>query len=87
MTRPARFGRGFPLRGAIFVFSEDIMLELLSPAGSPEAVYRRRASRAADAVYLGYGNFNAAAMQKTFREDLRRRFLIAVSGVRRFTSP
>ena len=34
------------------------MLELLSPAGSPEAV-QAAVQNGADAVYLGYGNFNA----------------------------
>ena len=34
------------------------MLELLSPAGSPEAV-QAAVQSGADAVYLGYGNFNA----------------------------
>ena len=34
------------------------MMELLSPAGSPEAV-QAAVQSGADAVYLGYGNFNA----------------------------
>ncbi len=34
------------------------MIELLSPAGSPEAV-RAAVQSGADAIYLGYGNFNA----------------------------
>lgn len=34
------------------------MMELLSPAGSPEAL-RAAVQNGADAVYLGYGNFNA----------------------------
>lgn len=34
------------------------MLELLSPAGSPEAV-RAAVQSGADAIYLGYGDFNA----------------------------
>ena len=45
------------------------MLELLAPAGSPEAVTAAVQS-GADAVYLGYGNFNARRNAKNFsRED------------------
>ena len=46
------------------------MLELLAPAGSPEAV-RAAVSAGADAVYLGYGTFNARRNAKNFsREEL-----------------
>ena len=46
------------------------MLELLSPAGSPEAVTAAVQS-GADAVYLGYGDFNARRNAKNFsREEL-----------------
>ena len=45
------------------------MLELLAPAGSPEAVTAAVQS-GADAVYFGYGNFNARRNAKNFsRED------------------
>ena len=45
-------------------------MELLSPAGSPEAV-RAAVAAGADAVYLGYGNFNARRNAKNFsREEL-----------------
>ena len=45
-------------------------LELLAPAGSPEAV-RAAVFGGADAVYLGYGDFNARRNAKNFsREDL-----------------
>ena len=43
------------------------MLELLSPAGSPEAV-RAAVQSGADAVYLGYGNFNARRNAVNFDE-------------------
>jgi putative protease len=56
------------------------MLELLSPAGSPEAVTAAVQS-GADAVYLGYGDFNARRNAKNFSErSLRRRFLTAICG-------
>ena len=41
------------------------MLELLAPAGSPEAVTAAVQS-GADAVYLGYGAFNARRNAKNF---------------------
>ena len=45
-------------------------MELLSPAGSPEAV-RAAVAAGADAVYLGYGSFNARRNAKNFsREEL-----------------
>ena len=45
------------------------MLELLAPAGSPEAVTAAVQS-GANAVYLGYGNYNARRNAKNFsRED------------------
>lgn len=46
------------------------MLELLAPAGSPEAV-TAAVQAGADAVYLGYGDFNARRNAKNFsREEL-----------------
>ena len=46
------------------------MLELLAPAGSPEAV-TAAVQAGADAVYLGYGAFNARRNAKNFsREEL-----------------
>lgn len=44
------------------------MLELLAPAGSPEAV-RAAVTGGADAVYLGYGDFNARRNAKNFSQD------------------
>lgn len=47
------------------------MIELLSPAGSPEAV-RAAVQNGADAVYLGYGNFNARRNAANFdQRELR----------------
>lgn len=43
-------------------------LELLAPAGSPEAVIAAVQS-GADAVYLGYGNFNARRNAKNFSRE------------------
>ena len=43
------------------------MLELLAPAGSPEAVIAAVQS-GADAVYLGYGDFNARRNAKNFSQ-------------------
>lgn len=54
------------------------MLELLAPAGSPEAVTAAVQS-GADAVYLGYGNFNARRNAKNFS---REEFAAAVSYCR-----
>ncbi len=51
------------------------MLELLSPAGSPEAVTAAVQS-GADAVYLGYGDFNARRNAKNFSPE---EFAAAVS--------
>ena len=42
--------------------------ELLSPAGSPEAM-RAAVANGADAVYLGFGDFNARRMAKNFTEQ------------------
>ncbi len=42
--------------------------ELLSPAGSPEAV-RAAVANGAGAVYLGFGDFNARRMAKNFTEQ------------------
>jgi len=44
------------------------MLELLSPAGSPEAV-TAAVQAGADAVYLGYGDFNARRNAKNFSKE------------------
>ena len=44
------------------------MLELLAPAGSPEAVTAAVQS-GADAVYLGYGDFNARRNAKNFSRE------------------
>ena len=44
------------------------MMELLAPAGSPEAVTAAVQS-GADAVYLGYGNFNARRNAKNFSRE------------------
>ena len=41
------------------------MLELLSPAGSPEAVIAA-VQNGADAVYLGFGDYNARRGAKNF---------------------
>ncbi len=51
------------------------MLELLAPAGSPEAV-NAAVQCGADAVYLGYGNFNARRNAKNFSKE---EFAAAVS--------
>lgn len=44
------------------------MLELLAPAGSPEAVIAA-VQAGADAVYLGFGDFNARRNAKNFTEE------------------
>ena len=44
------------------------MIELLSPAGSPEAVIAA-VQNGADAVYMGMGNFNARRGAKNFTEE------------------
>ena len=44
------------------------MLEVLSPAGSPEAVVAAVQS-GADAIYLGLGGFNARRGAKNFTEE------------------
>ena len=44
------------------------MMELLSPAGSPEAVIAA-VQNGADAVYLGFGDFNARRGAKNFTAD------------------
>lgn len=44
------------------------MLELLSPAGSPEAVLAA-VQNGADAVYMGFGGFNARRGAKNFTDD------------------
>jgi len=45
-----------------------LMLELLSPAGSPEGVIAA-VQNGADAVYLGFGDFNARKNAKNFTYD------------------
>lgn len=47
------------------------MLELLSPAGSMDALYAA-VQNGADAVYLGYGSFNARQGAKNFTQDALR---------------
>lgn len=42
--------------------------EILAPAGSPEAL-RAAVANGADAVYLGYGDFNARRLAKNFTAD------------------
>ena len=44
------------------------MLELLSPAGSPEAVIAA-VQNGADAIYMGMGNFNARRNAKNFTDE------------------
>ena len=44
------------------------MLELLSPAGSPEAVIAA-VQNGADAVYLGFGDYNARRGAKNFTQE------------------
>jgi len=44
------------------------MIELLSPAGSPEAIIAA-VQNGADAVYMGMGNFNARRGAKNFSEE------------------
>ena len=44
------------------------MLELLAPAGSMEAV-TAAVQNGADAVYFGYGDFNARRNAKNFSEE------------------
>ena len=44
------------------------MLELLSPAGSPEAV-TAAVQNGANAVYLGCGDFNARRRAKNFTPE------------------
>ena len=43
-------------------------MEILSPAGSPEAL-RAAVCAGADAVYLGFGQFNARRGAKNFTRD------------------
>ena len=42
--------------------------ELLAPAGSPEAL-RAAVQNGADAVYLGWGDFNARRSAKNFSDE------------------
>ena len=44
------------------------MIELLAPAGSPESVIAAVQS-GADAVYLGFGDFNARRGASNFSEE------------------
>ena len=57
------------------------MLELLAPAGSMESV-TAAVQNGADAVYLGYGDFNARRKTLPMRRP-RRRSPIAIFGGRR----
>lgn len=54
-------------RGGLFA-EERNMMELLSPAGSPESVVAA-VQNGADAIYLGFGNFNARRGAKNFTEE------------------
>ena len=53
------------------------MMELLSPAGSPEAVIAA-VQNGADAVYLGLGDFNARRGAKNFTDGSS---LVVISGL------
>ena len=44
------------------------MLEILSPAGSPEAVVAA-VQNGADAIYMGFGDYNARRNAKNFTEE------------------
>ena len=56
------------------------MMELLSPAGSPEAVIAA-VQNGADAVYLGLGDFNARRGAHNFTpEEFERRSATAICG-------
>ena len=44
------------------------MLELLSPAGSPEAIIAA-VQNGADAVYMGFGDYNARRGAKNFSDE------------------
>ena len=48
--------------------NEESMLELLSPAGSPDAVIAA-VQNGADAVYLGFGAYNARRGANNFTEE------------------
>ena len=52
-------------RGSRISYGERIMLELLAPAGSMEAL-RAAVQNGANAVYLGCGMFNARQSAKNF---------------------
>ena len=55
----------YPLNGVLF---EVFMIELLSPAGSMDSL-RAAVQNGANAVYLGYGEFNARRNAKNFSVD------------------
>lgn len=62
-------------------------MELLSPAGSPEAL-TAAVQNGANAVYLGCGDFNARRRAKTSLWKIwLRRWPIVMSGASRSTSP
>jgi len=54
--------------GPPITLREEVMLELLAPAGSPEAV-TAAVQNGADAIYMGYGNFNARRNAKNFSAE------------------
>lgn len=57
------------------------MMELLSPAGGFDSLIAA-VQTGADAVYMGFGAFNARRSAKISpTRNLRRRFLIAIYGV------
>ena len=60
------------------------MIELLSPAGSPEAVIAA-VQNGADAVYLGLGGFNARRGAKNFTDEEFEKAMGYMSGAVRYT--
>ena len=58
----------YALAGPFTLLQENAMLELLAPAGSPEAVVAA-VQNGADAVYLGLGAFNARRGAKNFTDE------------------
>ena len=60
------------------------MTELLSPAGSPEAVIAA-VQNGADAIYMGLGNFNARRGAKNFTDEEFERKRMKYDHARPFT--
>ena len=56
------------MAGSSWLRRDRTMLELLSPAGSPEAVIAA-VQNGADAIYMGLGDFNARRGAKNFSEE------------------